>query len=283
MPTRSENTHRHHHLSDDEFRRISAIAKRTIGLNIEIQKKNLVESRLTKRIRDRGLQNFSEYIDELCKPASTEYSHLVSALTTNVTSFYRERHHFEMLEREYIPGLISDAQQGKRVRLWSAGCSTGQEAYSLAASILSVEPSATNMDIKIIATDIDKRVLEIASKGVYAVGEIENLEGNLQRRITTKKRHGVSDFTVRPEIQSMIQFREVNLTNHVLVPEVLDVIMCRNVSIYFDSITQSELWLNLVKKLKIGGTLCIGHSEKIRGPAAEHLKSVGLTSYIRSQ
>ena len=161
---------------DGDFRRIAALALAEFGLSLSEAKKPLVYSRLARRLRSRGIASFGAYIDMLeAGSDEAEKVQLLSALTTNVTQFFREAHHFDLLRQELLPDLLERARQGGRVRLWSAGCSTGQEPYSLAMTLLDLEPKAAAFDIKILATDIDPAVMERARAGQYRSDELTGL------------------------------------------------------------------------------------------------------------
>ncbi|MEM9413454.1 MAG: CheR family methyltransferase, partial [Planctomycetota bacterium] len=155
-------------LTDSDFHDLSKIAQREFGLNLSPTKKPLIQSRLSQRLRALGVHSFTKYIETLNQPKmGGERLELISALTTNVTSFFREMHHFTYLQEKCVSTFIELSRKKEPIRIWSAACSTGEEAYSISASILSAWPDAARHDVKILATDIDPKVIEIAEKGEY--------------------------------------------------------------------------------------------------------------------
>lgn len=266
-------------LSQTDFDRIAKIAKSGWGLNLEKAKMPLIQSRLGKRLKALQLGSFAEYCDILEKGNSVEVGHFVNALTTNVTHFYRELHHFEMLEQKILPGLISRARSGEKIRIWSAGCSSGQEPYSLAGSILSCAKDAERLDFKILATDVDTQILQRAETGEYSAGDCNFPSENLRARVFD--RTDATTLSVRPALRQLITFRQLNLVGHWPITGKFDVIMCRNVAIYFDRSTQERLWSRFSDAMKPGGQLFIGHSERIVTPEKSKFTTNGVTSYRR--
>jgi chemotaxis protein methyltransferase CheR len=174
-------------LSTEDFQFIADYAKLNFGLNLTDAKRPLVHSRLSRRLRELGLRNFNEYRGLLNGPkASIEQTSLLSALTTNVTGFFRENHHFDTLRKDVLPPLLDRAKAGGKVRILSAGCSTGQEPYSIAMTILDVAPDAQRWDVKVIATDIDPAVVETAKAGLYSKNEILKLPSGFSSRFFFK-------------------------------------------------------------------------------------------------
>ena len=267
--------------SDDDFNVIAGLAHRDFGLHLTIAKKDLVYTRLTKRVRHLGLADFKGYCRLLAAENSAdERLHMLSALTTNVTHFFREGHHFTSLRESVLPPLIEAARKGKRVRIWSAGCSAGQEPYSLAFTVLSMCPQASQLDIRILATDVDPAILERARTGNYDNEELTALPAQVQGQFTTAfdKNH----FTIAENARALITFGELNLMSAWPFSGPFDVIFCRNVAIYFDKPTQERLWGRFAELLPAGSHLFIGHSERISGPAASLFQPVGVTTYRKA-
>lgn len=265
--------------SDRDFQMISAFANERYGLFLQPSKKALVHSRLAKRLRARNLGSFADYCALLNKPeGDDERPHLLSALTTNVTHFFREVHHFDDLRDRIVPLLVAKAKCGQSVRLWSSACSSGQEAYSIAAALVAGDPKIHQYDIKILATDIDPQVLEPARAGVYSIDQVkaapETWRKTLSRSLTTGK-----EVMVDPALKSLISFGELNLIADWPMQRKFDVIFCRNAAIYFDKQTQARLWQRFADNLVDGGHLMIGHSERLSGQAQDVLKNVGITTY----
>lgn len=264
---------------ESDFVRIAAFAKSEYGLHLEPSKKALIHSRLRKRIVALGLEDFSAYHAYLKAHLDQESDHFISVLTTNVTHFFREQHHFVQLEREVLPPLIERARSRGRVRLWSAGCSTGQEPYSLAGSVLHLCPEAARLDLKILATDLDPFVLDRAEGAVYPAEDCKTPPGDWEARIFDPSDRNRPSREVRADVRALVAFRRLNLNGAWPMAGPFDVIMCRNVAIYFDKSTQQSLWHRFAEKLRPGGMLFIGHSERVTGPATDVLETAGVTAY----
>lgn len=265
--------------SDKEFDAIADIAQREFGLHLEKSKKQLVYSRLSKRLRSLGVSNFFDYLDHLSSTeGQAEKKAFISALTTNVTHFFREKHHFDMLHDTVFPSLKKRALSGERLRIWSAGCSAGQEPFSLAFTLLSAFPEAPKYDIKILATDIDEEILSRAVNAQYPMDQLSQIPPEMAKKFTTADDGNLS-FSVRSEVRDLISFRQLNLIENWPIKGSFDVIMCRNVAIYFANITQQSIWERFVGALKPNGYLMIGHSERVSGPATNALETCGITTY----
>jgi chemotaxis protein methyltransferase CheR len=250
------------------------------GIEMPASKEPLVYSRLAKRIRALGLSNFKQYIALVEDPSSDERGHMLSALTTNVTRFWREPHHFEDLRRKVLPPLAERARAGGRVRIWSAGCSTGMEPYSIAMCVLEAMPDAPSRDVKILATDINTRVLAEGRAGRYPREALSDAPEALRSRWFEDA--GGGKLQASAPLRNLIAYRELNLMGEWPMKGPFDVIFCRNVAIYFDEPTQCTIWERMERLLPTGGRLSIGHSERIGGPAANMLTSDGVTSYVRN-
>lgn len=264
---------------DPDFVRISGFAKSEYGLHLEPSKKAMIHSRLGKRIVTLGLPDFRAYHEYLTSNLDEEGDHFISVLTTNVTHFYREQHHFIQLERDVLPPLIERARARGRVRLWSAGCSTGQEPYSLAGSVLKLCPEAGRLDLKILATDLDPFVLERAERADYPAEECKTPPGDWEGRIFEPADRDRPRRKIRADVRTLVAFRRLNINGPWPMTGHFDVIMCRNVAIYFDKSTQQSLWHRFADKLSAGGMLFIGHSERVTGPAMDLLETAGVTAY----
>lgn len=263
------------HLSDSDFRQIIAIASEEAGLEIPEAKKSLVQSRVAKRMRALGFQDCRGYIAALDGNAQ-ETENLISALTTNVSHFFREIHHFEIIRETYL----SSATPGK-LRFWSAGCSNGQEPYSLAIEILRNVPDAENKDILILASDIDQNVLAKAKSGIYTQNEIENVPPRDLEAYFDALPNG--DFQVKDTLKGLVRFRQLNLNGpNWPMKGPFDAIMCRNVVIYFSEETQARLWPRFRELLKPEGHLMLGHSERIQSISENGFETAGVTTYRKS-
>ncbi len=265
----------------EDFSRIAAMLHSDAGIWLAESKATLVYSRLAKRLRKLGLQSFHDYCDLVSGADGVdERQRMLIALTTNVTSFFREAHHFEALRTSILPPLLHAAKAGRRVRLWSAGCSKGHEPYSIAMTILALMPDAADHDIKILATDIDTDVLQEGRAGRYeeillaTVPQAERRCGFLAAPLAEDR-----VLTVTPEMQRLVAFRELNLVGPWPMQGRFDVVFCRNVVIYFNEETQSRVWARFAGSLVPGGFLLIGHSERLLGPALSLFSTYGTTAY----
>jgi chemotaxis protein methyltransferase CheR len=262
-------------LSDREFSRIKSRVYQVAGISLSDAKRTLVISRLSKIVRSLELTSFDAYIDYLERGGSaTDGQDFVNALTTNLTRFYREDHHFAHL-RSYVASLIAEQPRGSRLRIWSAGCSTGQEPYTIGMDLLTAFPELKRWDLKILATDIDTAVIAKAALGVYPESELAGLSAERMRPFTKS-----SDGTVRvPEaVRQMVSFKPLNLIGPWPVKGPFDAIFCRNVAIYFDKPTQGEVFGRFSKMLAPQGFLYIGHSENL-GSGGDGFRLVGKTIY----
>lgn len=268
--------------TDADFRRIAQIALRDFGLSLQDSKKSLVSSRLGRRLRALGLDSFSAYIDLVESPAGAEEKVLLlSTLTTNVTRFFREGHHFDHLRDQVLPDLAARARAGGRVRLWSAGCSSGEEVYSMAMVVHAADPGLARTNTKILATDIDPAILRKARDGRYDLDALEDIPKSYHDSLRIDRAAG--QFTLAPEVAQLITFGETNLVAQLPVSGPFDVIFCRNVAIYFDKPTQALVWEKFARLLAPGGILYIGHSERLSGPAMQMMTNAGITTYKKAQ
>jgi chemotaxis protein methyltransferase CheR len=267
-----------------DFSAIAGIMMEEAGIALADNKVNLVYSRLAKRLRALGLDNFAAYCKLVASGSPSgqaERGEMVAALTTNVTRFFREPHHFEHLKSRALPGLIAQAKRGVPVRLWSSACSTGPEPYSMALTLLSVFPDAAKYDVKILATDIDPNVLKVAQAGIYEAAALEPVPAELRSRwfLPAKDMPGMMQAAI--DLRALITFRKMNLIGQWPMRGRFHIVFCRNVVIYFDADTQARIWSRMAPLLEPGGILYIGHSERVSGPAEAALKSDGITIYRR--
>lgn len=267
-------------LSDTEFARIKKRVYDVAGISLSDAKRTLVVSRLGKVLRALKLNSFSAYVDFLEAGAGTEHEQdFVNALTTNLTRFYREEHHFAHLS-EYVGELLRDkprkSPNGKpRLRIWSAGCSTGQEPYTITMSLLSQYPELKNWDFLVLATDIDTNVLAKAATGVYPEGELSGLS---PERAKVFEKLGNGTVRVPGPMRQIISFKPLNLMEDWPVKGPFDAIFCRNVAIYFDKPTQMRMFERFGSLLASDGFLYIGHSENLGGSSGR-FSLVGKTIY----
>ncbi len=266
-------------LTTADFHSIATLLHAETGITLHEGKATLLYSRLGKRLRALGMTDFRSYCDLLANPGEQEErGRMIRALTTNVTRFFREPHHFDHLRQTVLPPLLQAAERGERVRIWSAACSTGQEPYSLALTVLQVLPNAPKLDVRVLATDIDTTVLEQAAQGQYNAEALSAVPGDLRARWF--ERAG-TEWKAGEALRRLISFRPLNLIGRWPMRGTFDVIMCRNVVIYFSEDTQVEIWNRFTPLLSPGGFLYIGHSERVNGPAANSFVNAGITTYRR--
>jgi chemotaxis protein methyltransferase CheR len=268
-------------MSHRDFTEIAAMLYADAGIYLPESKATLVYSRLVKRLRKLNLESFHDYCGLVGAPEGAgERLEMLSALTTNVTRFFREPHHFEHLKTLVLPPLLDAARRGARARLWSAACSSGQEPYSMALTVLSLDPNAAALDVKILATDIDPRVVAEGRRGAYVEAALADVPPVLRKRYFVcapdKRRQ---EWVVADELKRLVSFRTLNLNADWPMPGKFAAIFCRNVVIYFDEPTQQKVWSKFAAKLEPNGWLYIGHSERVTGPAAARLVSDGVTTY----
>jgi chemotaxis protein methyltransferase CheR len=248
------------------------------GIALNETKASLVYSRLSKRLRQIGMRSFRDYCALVgSNEGVAERREMLSFLTTNFTRFFRENHHFEHLRKDVLPDLVTRAKTGGRVRIWSAGCSDGQEPYSIALTLLGMVPNAATMDIRILATDIDPKIIAQAKAGIYDPQAIETVDAAMRKQWFTPV--GDRRFQINEQVKQLITFRELNLMAQWPFRGPFDVIFCRNVVIYFDEPTQARIWVRYADLLTAGGHLYIGHSERLSGDGKDRFENTGITTY----
>lgn len=263
-----------------DFQRIICILHEVAGIKMPPTNEALVFSRLSRRVRELGLARFADYIEHIEAPQNAaERDEMVAALTTNTTRFFREDYHFETLAGELLPALLERARDGARIRMWSAGCSTGEEPYSIAAVIMQHCPELAACDFRILATDINRRVLASAERGEYSASCAEAVTPDLVALMFEAA--GAGRVRIRPELRSLITFRYMNFMEPWPVTGPFDAIFCRNVMIYMEEDVQRRVWAGLASVMPPGGHLFIGHSERIGPEFKDQLKLVGKTTFRR--
>ena len=263
--------------SDKDFKRVKSMVYDFAGIDLNESKKNLVYNRLAKRIRFLQMNRFSEYLDYVEEVGEEEFVNLINAITTNLTFFFRENHHFEYLANQVIPHLLAKNKASKKIRIWSAGCSTGEEPYSLAVVLKEAVPAG--WDARVLATDLDTTVVETAQRGVYNIERLKGVSEARKKRWFLKGSGDRSGFVkVKHELQQIIDFGQINLMNEWPIRDKIDVIFCRNVVIYFDKPTQSKLFNRYADLLQEEGHLFIGHSESLY-KVCDRFELLGQTVY----
>jgi chemotaxis protein methyltransferase CheR len=272
-------------LSRGDFRQIAAMLHDDAGIHLPESKAALVYARLARRLRALGLASFRDYCALVAgAEGGDERQKMLAALTTNVTRFFREPHHFEHFEHVVLPPLLEAARRGGRVRFWSAACSSGQEPYSMAMTILSLMPDAARFDVKVLASDIDPNMVAEGEKGIYDDSLAQGVPATMRQRWFIPVDDGARNHcgrrvAVSDALRDLVVFRELNLFGAWPMTGRFDAIFCRNVAIYFEEETQMQLWSRFIALLSPGGRLYIGHSERLTGAAAAAFESEGVTSY----
>ncbi len=266
-------------LTDSEFDRLRALVRELTGIALADSKKELVYGRLARRLRKLNLKSFAEYCSVVEAGDDAELQELTNAMTTNLTSFFRENYHFEQLADEALPYLVKYRAATRRLRLWSAGCSTGEEPYSIAMVLREAQALFGGWDVRLLATDIDSKVVATAAEGIYAA---DRLRGVDPRRVD--RWFALSDeaaqYKIAEELRALVTFRQLNLLDTWPVKGPFDVVFCRNVTIYFDKETQRQLFERIAELQEPGAWLFIGHSENLFN-VTQRYKSVGRTVYRR--
>ncbi len=264
--------------TEKDFARVSRLVGKHAGISLRPHKEALVYGRLARRVRMLGLKSMKEYLDLLGDENSQEFTHFVNALTTNVTSFFREEHHFDYLANVFLPELCK-GKRNVKLRFWSAGCSKGMEPYSLAIVLYEFMEKFGPLDVKILATDLDSSVVEIAEQGIYPEEALKGMSEGRKKKWFRKGR-GESEGTicVSPLLQRLITFRKLNLMDQWPMRGQFDMIMCRNVVIYFNRETQAKLFYRFSDIIKPNGLLVLGHSETL-GECSGRFRSFGKTMH----
>jgi len=241
---------------DADFSRVQSLIYRRAGISLHDGKHAMVYSRLSRRLRETGHRSFSAYLTWLESDDGPEWQEFINALTTNLTSFFREQHHFQIL-RHHL--LSKDA--GRPWNIWCCAASTGEEPYSIAITVLDTLSGAIN--VKVIASDIDSKVLATAAKGVYRLDSTKNLTDDYLRRFFLRGKAANAGFVrIKPEVQRLIEFVNINLIDaHWPFHDLFDIVFCRNVMIYFDNPTQRRVLEGIHRVLVPGGLLFVGHAE----------------------
>ena len=258
-------------MSAETFSRFSAFVHNELGIKMPETKKTMLQSRLLKRLRASGKKTFEEYYDYVFSPqgASQELAHMIDVVTTNKTEFFREPKHFVYLVQTALPEMIRKCGIGIRqtAKIWSAGCSTGQEPYTLAMVLGEFAAGNPGFEYMILGTDISTRVLETARLAIYDHELVAPVTMALRKKYLLqskdRSRHKVR---IIPELRSKVRFRQLNFIDSDFgLREIMDIIFCRNVLIYFDRHTQEMVLNRLCRHLKPGGYLFLGHSETLNG------------------
>jgi chemotaxis protein methyltransferase CheR len=275
-------------LSTKDFEFICQFVHNAAGIVLGENKREMVYRRLARIIRERKLKDFSDYCHLLRTQPDQEEDYFINAITTNLTSFFRENHHFDYLLQHEIPRIIAEekksVRQRKRLRIWSSASSTGEEPYSIAITLLrAMKCQLSGWDIKILATDVDSNVLAKGAAGVYDNSCIEELSEALKKQYFIQGMgNNNNNVKVSDSLKNLVTFKRLNLLHDWPMKGPLDVIFCRNVIIYFDKKTQQELFSRYYELLKPGGLLILGHSENL-GQYQQYFTNEGRTIFRKPE
>jgi len=255
-------------MNDRIFERFSEFIKAELGIKMPASKKTLLEARLQKRLRELCMTSHEEYCEYLFSPAGMEEElvNLVDVVTTNTTDFFREPKHFELLSQKILPELFDRGNAVRNINIWSAGCSSGEEPYTLSIVLSEFARQNSGFTFSILATDISTHVLRMAVRAIYPESKIGPIPQELRKRyLLRSKERSRRLVRIGPEARSHVRFRRLNFMEEFSFEGQLDIIFCRNVVIYFDRQTQEMLFTRFCRKLAKGGFLFIGHSESLAG------------------
>jgi len=267
-------------LTDKDFTFICQFVYDRAGIVLADNKREMVYRRFTRIVRERKLSAFSDYCQLLREQPEQEENYFINAVTTNLTSFFREKHHFDYLSTHEIPRLITENVTKKRLRIWSSASSTGEEPYSIAMTFYeAMKTIIKHWDVKILATDIDSNVLTTCKTGIYDSKKIVDLPSAYKQQYFHKGLgENIDKFKVDRKLTQLLTFKQLNLLHQWPMKGPFDIIFCRNVIIYFDKPTQQELFARYYQLLKPGGLLILGHSESL-GDYQQYFENVGRTIY----
>jgi chemotaxis protein methyltransferase CheR len=255
-------------LSDAQFSKLSSFIYTEFGIKMPPVKKTMLQSRLHKRLRALNIATFKDYVEYVfSREGSEEVIHMIDVVSTNKTDFFREPVHFDFLKNILLPELAIEAKTSAPVKIWSAGCSSGEEVYTIAMTLQDFKTDHPGLDYHILGTDISTRILRDATNAIYKESKVQMVPMSIKKKYLLKSKDRVNP-TVRivPELRKKTTFRRLNfMSGSYDVNEVFDIIFCRNVLIYFDRQTQEKVIQKLCFKLKKGGYFFLGHSESITG------------------
>lgn len=255
-------------MDEESFARLSTYVTREYGIKLPLAKKSMLESRLNKKVRSMGLPSYKDFLDLIF--AGHDDSHdlrqVIDLITTNKTDFFREPVHFQFLTGQFLTSHVNDGNR-RSLKIWSAGCSTGEEPYSIIMTLEEFKKQRPDLTYSILASDLSTRVIQAAHHGIYDVEKTAPIPLDLKRRYFLRSTSNPLLVRIKPEYRKKLQFRRINFMddNFGLPKADLDIIFCRNVLIYFDKATQERVIRKFCAHLKPGGILFLGHSESIIG------------------
>ena len=256
-------------IKERDFSALCSLVHEVAGIKLTEAKSELVRARLSKRMRSLNIFDLGEYLRYVKEDQTQdELITMLDSLSTNLTSFFREKAHFDFVKDTILPGIVARAAKGgdASVRIWSAGCSTGEEPYTLALCLLERLPNLNRFRPKILASDISTRVLQTAQKGLYSEDRVRAIPpASLRKYFVKVSEKGRQFYTVSNEVKQLVRFRRLNLMEPWPMKRQFDFVFCRNTMIYFDKPTQNRLVNRFYDQIKTGGYLILGHSESLTG------------------
>jgi chemotaxis protein methyltransferase CheR len=269
-------------LTDAQFHRIRALVREHTGIALSDAKRQLVYGRLSRRLRALKLDSFGDYIELLEQGGASELEEFTNAITTNLTSFFREPHHFEYLATDVLPQIVARDTGMRRARIWCCAASTGEEPYSIAMVLREAASMLNGFDVKVLATDLDSAVLATAEHGIYNAERLKTVDAARASRFFQRGSGAhAGKFRVQDELRSLLTFKQLNLMHEWPVRGPFDAIFCRNVIIYFDKDTQRALFARMAALQRPGDILFLGHSESLYR-VSDQYELVGRTIYRRN-
>jgi chemotaxis protein methyltransferase CheR len=269
-------------LTDTQFNRIRQLVREHTGISLSEAKRQLVYGRLARRLRALKLDSFGEYVELLERDMESELEEFTNAITTNLTSFFREPHHFEYLASDVLPNVVKRDSGMRRVRIWCCAASTGEEPYSIAMVLREAQELLTGFDVKLLATDLDSAVLAHGSAGIYQADRFKSVSGARMSRFFRKGTgEHAGHYRAQEELRKLITFKQLNLMHEWPMRGPFDAIFCRNVIIYFDKDTQRALFERMAAMQRPGDMLFLGHSESLYR-VSDKYELVGRTVYRRN-
>ena len=269
--------------SDQEFERVKLLIGERTGIHITEDKKALVYARITRRLRALKLKNFADYFHILQSDSKDETQRFINAVTTNLTSFFREQHHFDFLREEFVPKVMEQNSKRKTINIWSAGCSSGEEVYSIAIALSEAIPNIAQWNVRIVGTDIDSDMLATGRNGVYEMSRVEGISESLLKKYFLRgKGRNAGRVKVGEKLAEMVTFDYVNLVEPWNLQCTFDFIFCRNALIYFDAAVQKDIVDRFSNELADQGYLAVGHSENIL-KLTDKYKLVGKSIYEKDR
>ncbi len=254
-------------MTNSDFNRLSSYIYNNYGIKMPVGKKTMLQCRLQKRMRELKISSYKEYCDLVFSKQGQEDEiyQMIDVVSTNKTDFFREHAHFDFLKNTILPGLNKNDSSGNFVKVWSAGCASGEEAYTIAMVMSEFKEKNPDFDFKILGTDISNKILTEAANAIYPLNKVSDIPLNLKKKYLLKsKDKTLAKVRIVPELRAKVKFARLNLMeDNYNVQEKYDIIFCRNTLIYFDKETQKKVVFNLINEIKNNGYFILGHSESL--------------------